>query len=80
MVYIKKIFLVLLGICLIIVGIAGVVLPVVNGTFFILLGIILLSFESKYIEERLLRVVEKNKTLHKWHKKIDHVLRKVFRK
>lgn len=80
MAYVKKIFLVIIGLSLVIVGVLGVVLPIVHGTFFLLLGVVLLSLESRYIEERLLKVVEKNKTLHHWHKKMDIWLRKFFKK
>ncbi|MBP6888566.1 MAG: hypothetical protein KBC21_02565 [Candidatus Pacebacteria bacterium] len=80
MTYIKKFFLVLLGISLVLVELLGIALPVVHGTIFLLLGVVLLSFESVYIERHLLSFVEKHPTLRHWHKKIDTTLRRWFNK
>lgn len=67
-----------LGSFLVTLGVAGVILPILNGTFFLILGLILISFESKYVEEKLHAVTKKNATIHKWHLYLENVLRKYF--
>ena len=56
----KRIVYMFIAIILILIGIIGLVLPVLNGVFFLLLGFILLSFESPYIEYHLQRLAKKN--------------------
>jgi uncharacterized membrane protein YbaN (DUF454 family) len=80
MAYIKKLSLLLLGISFVLIGIIGVLLPIVHGTIFLLLGLVLLSFESSYIERHLLYFVEKNAATNRWHKKIDRTLRRWLKK
>ncbi len=77
---IKKFFLIVLGLSLILIGVLGLVLPILNGTLILLVGIILLSFESSYIERILLRVVERNELMKKWHRKLDTLLRSWFKR
>ncbi len=60
------------------VGVAGVILPILNGTFFLVLGLILISFESKYVEQKLHALTSKNKVIHSWHLKLEGFLRKYF--
>ena len=67
-----------LGSLFITVGIAGVVLPILNGTFFLILGLVLISFESKYVEKKLHRITSKNKVIHEWHLLLEKWLRKYF--
>lgn len=80
MTHIKKFLLIVLGLSLILIGLLGVVLPILNGTLFLLVGIILLSFESTRVEKVVLSFVERSEILKKWHKKIDQILRKFFNK
>ena len=60
------------------VGVAGVILPVLNGTFFLVLGLILISFESTYVEKKLHFLTSKNTVIHKWHLYLEGWLRKYF--
>lgn len=80
MLYIKKFFLIVLGTALIVVGALGMVLPIVHGTVFLLLGVILLSFESTYIEGKVLYFVQKHELLYRLHTKLEKVLRRWFNK
>ena len=75
----KRTFYVVIAILFIIIGICGLVLPILNGIIFLLLGFILLSFESPYIHRNLERVASKNETVNAWYKKLDHWMRSVFR-
>lgn len=61
------------------IGIAGLVLPVLNGTIFLIVGLIIISFESPLVEERLLKLTQKNKTVHHLYLKLEKVLRKFFK-
>ena len=75
---IKKILHIGLAIILIAIGIAGLVLPILDGVIFLLLGFILLSFESTYIEEHLNRIAKKNKRIDLWYEKLNTWMRKNF--
>ena len=59
-------------------GVAGVILPIVNGTFFLIIGLVLISFESNYVKKKLHILTSKNKVIHKWHLYLEGVLRKYF--
>ena len=74
----KRTLYIFLAILLIIIGLCGLVLPILNGVIFLLLGFILLSFESPYIHRHLQRVAAKNDHVYKWYKKLDHWMRKIF--
>jgi uncharacterized membrane protein YbaN (DUF454 family) len=71
---------ILLGILLIVIGIVGLILPVLNGIVFLLLGLIIISFEHPYVEHALNKYAHKNKKVGEWYEKLDMWLRKVFRK
>jgi uncharacterized membrane protein YbaN (DUF454 family) len=74
----KKIFHIAVGLTLIFVGIAGLVLPILDGVIFLLLGFILLSFESPYVEYHLSKLAHKSATLGSWYEKLNTWMRKVF--
>lgn len=74
----KKIFHLLLAAVLILVGITGLVLPVLNGLIFLLLGFILLSFESPYVEAHLSKLAHRNTVLGGWYEKLNTWMRKIF--
>lgn len=76
---IKRTFYILLSLLLIIIGIFGLVLPILNGILFLLLGFILLSFESPYIHHHLQRLAAKNVIINTWYIKLDNWMRKIFR-
>lgn len=68
----------IIALMLIIIGVCGLILPILNGVIFLLLGFILLSFESPYIEHHLKAFVHKNKNAEKWYSKLDAWMRKKF--
>lgn len=74
----RKFTHIILGSLLILVGIAGLILPILNGTIFLIVGFILISFESPYVERKLQELTSKNKLLHKYYLKLDGFLRKHF--
>lgn len=76
---VKRTFYILIAVLFIIVGICGLVLPILNGIIFLLLGFILLSFESPYIHHHLERIASKNDVINRWYKKLDHWMRAVFK-
>lgn len=77
---IKKFLLIVLGLSLVLIGVLGLVLPILNGTLFLLVGIILLSFESTRLEKIVLKIVDRNEVLKKMHRKLDILLRSWFKK
>lgn len=64
---------------LLLMGIVGVILPILNGTFFLLLALILLSFESLYIKKNLHALTSKNAKVHTWHLYIENKLKKFLK-
>jgi uncharacterized membrane protein YbaN (DUF454 family) len=58
----------------------GLVLPILNGILFLVLGLIILSFESPYIEEKLERFSKKNKHTREWYEKLHKFIKKLLRK
>lgn len=74
----KKLLHIVLGLSMITLGVAGLVLPVLNGTLFLLLGLILLSFESTYIEKHLHALARKNKRIDTGYEKLLTFMKKLF--
>jgi uncharacterized protein len=74
----KKLFHLILGTLLLLLGVVGLVLPILNGVLFLLLGFILLSFESTYVERHLNKIAHKNTTVGIWYDKLDTWMKKVF--
>jgi uncharacterized membrane protein YbaN (DUF454 family) len=72
----KKAVHIVLGLTLILIGLAGLVLPILNGTILLLIGLILLSFENVYVESHLQRIARKNTLLEKWYNKLSVWMRK----
>lgn len=77
---IRKILHLSIGSLFLIIGIAGLALPILSGTLFLILGCIVISFESPYVERKLLFLVQKNKTANFWFIKLEKLMRKLFRK
>lgn len=77
---IRKILYLLLGLVLILLGIAGLVLPVINGTILLIIGFIIISFESPTLEKKLYTLTQKNAIIHSLYVKIDKFLRTFFKK
>ncbi len=76
----RKVMHIILGFTIVLIGIAGLVLPILNGVLFLIIGLIILSFESEKLEHKLLAITKKNNTIHSWHLKLEKILRKLFRK
>lgn len=74
----KKSFHIILALVLIFIGIAGMILPILDGFTFFLLGLILLSFESPYVEAHLHKIAHKNSVIGAWYEKLNTWMRKVF--
>lgn len=75
----KRTFYIFIAFLLIFIGICGLILPILNGIIFLLLGFILLSFESPYIHRHLQRLASKNEQLSRWYLKLDTWMRKIFK-
>lgn len=80
MMKLKKLVHILLGTLLIFIGVAGLILPILNGTILLLLGLILLSFESKYVEYHLSRLAHKNSIVGEWYEKVLKFMKRIFDK
>ena len=76
----RKIMHLSIGFLIILLGIAGLVLPILNGTLLLIIGFIIVSFESPYVEKKLFILTQKNKTIHLLYLRLEKVLRKFFRK
>ncbi len=74
----KRILKIFVALVLISIGIVGVFMPILNGIIFLLLGLILLSFENKFIHHHLEKNAAKNEHINKWYKKLDLWMRKLF--
>jgi uncharacterized membrane protein YbaN (DUF454 family) len=64
---------------LFLLGITGVILPILNGTFFLMIALVLLSFESPYVKKKLHVLTNKNTTAHKWHLYIEEKLKRLLK-
>lgn len=76
----QKMLHLVLGTIFIVIGIIGLVLPVLNGTLFLVIGFIIISFESPYVEKKLFTLTQKNKTVHRLYLSLEKTLRKFFKK
>ncbi len=78
--FLKKIIHLTLGILFLLIGLAGLVLPILNGLLFLILGAIIISLESSYVEKKLLLIVKKNAHVYAFYSKLDAFARKVLKK
>lgn len=76
----RKILYLSLGSLLIMIGVAGLVLPIINGTVLLIVGFIILSFESVYVERNLHAVTKKNHKVHQLHLFLEKKIRSLFGK
>jgi uncharacterized protein YqgC (DUF456 family) len=74
----RKILHIVLGITLITLGLVGLVLPILNGILLLIIGFIIISFESEYVEKKLHHFTKKNVTIHSLYHKLEGILRKFF--
>lgn len=72
----RRAFYISLAIFFIIIGFAGLVLPILNGIFFLIIGLIILSFEFEQLETILENTTKRHPKIHHWYKKINSFLRK----
>lgn len=75
----RRVFHILIGTLFILVGIAGLILPILNGTIFLIIGLIIISFENPYVEKKLYTLTQKNTLLHSLYIKLEKITRKIFR-
>jgi uncharacterized membrane protein YbaN (DUF454 family) len=74
----RKFLHIIIGTIAIIFGIVGLVLPILNGTVLLIIGLIILSFESPTLRAKLLTFSKKNDTIHHLYIKLEKILRKFF--
>lgn len=74
----RKILHITLGVTVIILGLAGLVLPILNGIVLLIIGFIIISFESEYVDKKLHHLTKKNMTIHSLYHKLEGALRKFF--
>ncbi len=77
--HLKRTFYIIIAIFLVLLGITGIILPFLHGTMFLMIGLILLSFEIPYIEYHLERLVQKNNRINILHKKLHKWTREIFK-
>jgi uncharacterized membrane protein YbaN (DUF454 family) len=77
-IHIKKVIRLFLALFFIVIGAFGLVLPILNGTFFIIVALILISLEVPALEAWLDSLSEKNKTAHKIYVKMKRFIKKYF--
>lgn len=74
----KKYFIITLGVLSILVGLAGLVLPVLQGWFFLALGALLLSMYSPGLRAWMYKHTSKFPRLHAWVLKAEQWTVDVF--
>ncbi len=72
------IFRIFIGVILILFGIAGIILPVLQGVPFLLAGLIILSFDIPAIEHRLEYFVKKHHKIDSLYRALRKALKKKF--
>ena len=75
---IRKIIRLFLAGILLIIGAFGLVLPVLNGVFFIVVALILISLEVPTLDHFMEKHSKRNHTFHKTYEKLRHFVRKHF--
>lgn len=75
----RTVFHILIGALFVIFGVLGLLLPIINGTVLLIIGLIIISFENPYVEKKLFSVTQKNKLIHSLYLKLEKVIRKIFR-
>lgn len=72
------IFRIFIGVILILVGIAGMILPFLHGLSFLIAGLIILSFDMPPLERRLEHYSKKHHRVDKLYSALRKVLRQKF--
>ena len=74
--HVKKISIQVIGFFFLLLGIAGIILPVLNGIFFLIAGLLLLSLYSPWAKNILVRVGKTHPKAQKVVEKVDAFVRK----
>ena len=75
---VRKTIRITLASLLLILGVAGLVLPILNGMLFIIFALLILSLEVPALEERLDRIGAKHKKVHPYYTKWKAFIKKYF--
>lgn len=75
---VRKTIRITLASLLFVLGIAGLVLPILNGTLFIVFALLILSLEIPALEERLDRIGTKHKKVHPYYTRWKGFIKKYF--
>lgn len=75
---IRKTIRVSLATLLFVFGVAGLVLPVLNGTLLIISALLILSLEMPALEEKLDRIGTKHRRVHPYYVKWKQFIKKYF--
>lgn len=74
----KKTIRILLALLILLIGCVGLVLPILNGVLFLLVGLLILSLESPALEARLDKYGRKYPKLEFWYDKCKVFVQKYF--
>ncbi len=61
---------------LVLLGLLGLVLPLINGTVFILIALLVLAIDIPWLDKKLDTYSSRHPKLERWHKKFRDVVRK----
>ncbi len=75
----RTVFHISIGVLFVIFGILGLILPIINGTVLLIIGLIIISFENPYVEKKLFTITQRNKIIHSLYLKLEKIIRKIFR-
>ncbi len=77
---IKRIFVIALGIFFLLLGLVGLVLPVLQGWLFIIIGLLLLSAYSPTLRQWIQDRTVKYPKIHAWVGKVEGWIEKIIGK
>lgn len=72
------IFRIFIGVILVLFGIAGIILPILQGIPFLLAGLIILSFDIPALERKLEHFVKKHHKVEELYTALRKALKKKF--
>lgn len=75
---VKKTIRITLATLLFVLGVAGLVLPILNGMLFIIFAVLILSLEVPALEAWLDGTSVKHKKVHPYYVKWKHFIKKYF--
>jgi uncharacterized membrane protein YbaN (DUF454 family) len=77
--HLKHLLLLSIGWLFVLIGIAGIFIPLIPGLPFLFIGLTLLSVSSVWIRKHVEYVLEKHPSFISHHKKADTFIRRIFR-